>query len=669
MRITVKAKLIASFALVILLTGGMALVAMDGITKLDETAGNLAGFYTDRIVLANALRHAIDQSVRDEKDMLLETDDAKIQSSDAAILKDRADVREAYDKLIKIAAEANKKNLQKLKEIIEHYEAVQDRVRVFGKSNSLTHAMKLSMGEGEKEFQDIQLLLSQLGNRVANDIDNSPIERVRTALMAERISHFLQSSMKYERTAILAPDDTSTEEAIKHSEERLESATSLVSFLGQGLSAQDRHFVDALRAHFGHWRKIHEVVVVLTRENSNIHATDLSQGEARAVAGELEKQIDAVVGVARAVMAEAHDDAKVLANRLRMSLWLTIMLVLLVAAGAGVWLVVSITRGLSKAVALANAVAAGDLSQKISVSSNDEIKDLTVALSLMTSNLGEIATQTRAATENLNAATAQIRASTQEQAAGVEEQLAAVQETSATLDEITQSGVQMARRAKEVASSAEGAVQATHAGLHAAEDATRAMDAIRDQAESVAENIVMLSEKTQAIGEIIITVNDIAERSHLLALNAAIEAASAGEHGRSFAVVAAEIKNLADQAKDATSQVRTILSEIQRGINSSVMLTEEAVKRVAYGKEQTDTTQRTIHEMSENIQISVQTFQQIVAATNQHQIGLEQTMQALQNIRQASKQTTDSTRQLDGAAANLSALGQQLARAVSLYRL
>ena len=172
----------------------------------------------------------------------------------------------------------------------------------------------------------------------------------------------------------------------------------------------------------------------------------------------------------------------------------------------------------------------------------------------------------------------------------------------------------------------------------------------------MAENIVALSEKTQAVGEIISTVNDISERTHLLALNAAIEAAAAGENGRSFAVVASEMKILADQAKDATLQVRSILGDIQRGINSSVMLTEEAVKRVAAGKERTDTTQQTITEISSRVQESVQTFQQIVASTNQQQLGIEQVMGALQNIRQASQQTAAGTRQLDTAAANLSGL-------------
>ncbi|NNC00856.1 methyl-accepting chemotaxis protein, partial [Corallococcus exiguus] len=179
-----------------------------------------------------------------------------------------------------------------------------------------------------------------------------------------------------------------------------------------------------------------------------------------------------------------------------------------------------------------------------------------------------------------------------------------VQETAATVDEITHAGAQIGKRAQEVIAAAQATAQTSASGLRAVEETAKSMDAIRDQAETVAENIVALSEKTQAVGEIITTVNDISERSHLLALNAAIEAAAAGENGRSFAVVASEMKVLADQAKEATTQVRSILGDIQRGINSSVMLTEEAVKRVTAGKERADVTQQTITEISERVQES-----------------------------------------------------------------
>jgi methyl-accepting chemotaxis protein len=278
----------------------------------------------------------------------------------------------------------------------------------------------------------------------------------------------------------------------------------------------------------------------------------------------------------------------------------------------------------------------------------------------MAESLRQVGRQSREITSTLNASAAQIRASTQQQAASVEEQLAALQETAATADEITHSGARIAARAQEVIQAAQAAVQTSANGLRAVGEAARAMDAIREQGEVVATNIVALSEKTQAIGEIIMTVNDISERSHLLALNAAIEAAAAGENGRSFAVVASELKVLADQAKEATLQVRSILGEIQRGINTSVMLTEEAVKRVAVGRERSDVTERTIEEITASVQESVQTFQQIVASTNQQQIGIEQVMGALQNIRQASQQTAAGTRELDTAAGNLAELSRQL---------
>lgn len=344
--------------------------------------------------------------------------------------------------------------------------------------------------------------------------------------------------------------------------------------------------------------------------------------------------------------------------------------VIIVLGSIATWLLRrSITRPLAAFTSFVERIGSGDLSQKTSLRGRDEVAVLGDHLNRMVDGLREMALQTRNAAENLNAATVQIRASTQQQAASVEEQLAAVQETSATLDEITQSGAQMSRRAQDIAEGTDDTLHASSTGLKAVEDTGRSMDLIREQAEAVASNIVMLSEKTQAVGDIIATVNDISERSHILALNAAIEAAAAGENGRSFAVVAAEIKNLADQSKEATVQVRAILGDIQRGISTSVMLTEEAVKRVASGKEQTDKSQQAIDDLTETIGTSTETFQQIVAAINQQHIGLEQVMIALRNIRQASTQTADGTRQLDGAAANLTALASQLSHSVNRYSL
>ena len=345
------------------------------------------------------------------------------------------------------------------------------------------------------------------------------------------------------------------------------------------------------------------------------------------------------------------------------------LLVLVLVATAGILIQRSITIPLAAFMQFVGRVGEGDLTQRAKISSGDELGELAACLDKMVDGLKNVAGQTRFATANLNSAAAEILASTQQQAAGTGEQAVAIQQTTTTMEEVTQSGVQISDRAKQVAASAEATSAASRAGLLAVENTNRTMETIREQAEAVAENVVSLSERTQAIGEIISTVNDLAEQSHLLALNAAIEAAAAGEHGRSFSVIASEVKNLADQSREATVQVRSILGDIQKGINTSVMLTEEAVKRVDTGKQQADVADRTIREMTESIQQSVQAFQQIVAGANQQQIGFTQVMQAVRDIGQASQQTAASTRQLEKAAVNLTALAQQLQKAVERYRI
>ena len=104
------------------------------------------------------------------------------------------------------------------------------------------------------------------------------------------------------------------------------------------------------------------------------------------------------------------------------------------------------------------------------------------------------------------------------------------------------------------------------------------MNHIREQMESIADSVVRLSEQGQAISEIIATVNDIAEESNLLAVNAAIEATRAGEFGKGFAVVAQEVKSLAEQSRQATAQVRTILMEVQKATSAAVMATEQGIQ-------------------------------------------------------------------------------------------
>src|SRR5438128_3440680 len=112
----------------------------------------------------------------------------------------------------------------------------------------------------------------------------------------------------------------------------------------------------------------------------------------------------------------------------------------------------------------------------------------------------------------------------------------------------------------------------------------------REQMNSIAQIMVRLSEQNQAIGQIIATVDDLAQQSNLLAVNASIEAAKAGEEGKGFSVVAQEVKSLAEQSRQATTQVRAILSDIQKATSAAVMATEQGGKVVEAGVAQSGQT-------------------------------------------------------------------------------
>ncbi|HEY1084927.1 MAG TPA: methyl-accepting chemotaxis protein [Prosthecobacter sp.] len=350
---------------------------------------------------------------------------------------------------------------------------------------------------------------------------------------------------------------------------------------------------------------------------------------------------------------------------------------IIVAVGAGLvsflfsWFIArSISLPLQRVVQSADSIATGNLRlEKVPVASSDEIGRLGSSFNNMLDNLKELSGQILSVTGNINSAAAEILASTQQQASSTKEQAATVQEISATMQEISQSGNEISEKAKQVAATAEATSAAGESGLNAVRTTSRLMEGIRQQVEDVATKIVALSERTQTIGEIVSTVNEIAEQSNLLALNASIEAASAGEQGSRFAVVAGEMRNLAQRAKESTVQVGTILGEIQRGINGTVMMTEEAVKRSDSGQQQAEITEQTIHQMTRTTVESVHAFQQIIASTSQQQIGFDQVTQGMRDIRQATEQTAIGTSQLEKALANLNELSLQLRAAVSRYQI
>ncbi len=320
------------------------------------------------------------------------------------------------------------------------------------------------------------------------------------------------------------------------------------------------------------------------------------------------------------------------------------------------------------------AVTQGNLAVRLTIEENgrgadDPLLILGNHLNQMTAALQEMTSQMRETAGQLASAAAEILAATSQQASGTTEQSSAISQTSVTIDQVKAIVEQSYQKAKDVADKARQVSEFSRKGEQEVVDSITKMNWIRDRVSGIAENILALSEQTQKIGEIIATVNDIASQSNLLALNASVEAARAGEHGKGFNVVAVEVRNLAEQSKQATSQVKSILEEIQKATNAAVMATEEGSKGVEEGVGQTRQTVEIIEQMAENANQNAKSAQQIAASAQQQATGMEQISLAMQNINQATMQNLTSNRQTEKAAQGLSSLAQQMEALVARYQL
>ena len=327
---------------------------------------------------------------------------------------------------------------------------------------------------------------------------------------------------------------------------------------------------------------------------------------------------------------------------------------------------VDMVDNLQKKAGIAKLIATGDLTVQVTLQS--ERDELGQAFATMVENLRELNRQVSDGVMVLGSSTSAILTGTTQVAAGASEAAAVISETAVTLDEVKQTAIVSTQKAKYVSETAHKAAQVSQTGRRSVEEAIEGMQQIREQMEMIADSIMRLSEQTQAIGEIIASVNDLSEQSNLLAVNASIEAARAGEHGVGFAVVALEVKSLAAQSRQATAQVRTILGDIQKATTNAVIAAEQGAKVVDAGARQSKDAGQAIERLADSISESASAASQIAVSAQQQLVGMDQLAQAMGNIKTATTQNLESTRQAEVAAHQLHELGKRLKGMVGQYK-
>ena len=314
---------------------------------------------------------------------------------------------------------------------------------------------------------------------------------------------------------------------------------------------------------------------------------------------------------------------------------------ILLGIACAYWITRSITRPITRAVEVAEAVSAGDLTSHIVVDSRDETGQLMHALKNMNDKLVSIVGQVRAGTESIGTASSQIAAGNLDLSSRTEEQASSLEETASSMEELTST----------VKLNADNARSANQLAIDASQIASKGGVVVSE----VVSTMGSINDSSRKIVDIISVIDAIAFQTNILALNAAVEAARAGEQGRGFAVVASEVRNLAQRSAAAAKEIKGLI--------------DDSVEKVEAGSQLVDKAGRTMDEIVQSISHVTQIMNQITDASEEQRAGIEQVNQAVGQMDQVTQQNAALVEEAAAAAESMQEQAARLADVVGLFKL
>jgi methyl-accepting chemotaxis protein len=237
-------------------------------------------------------------------------------------------------------------------------------------------------------------------------------------------------------------------------------------------------------------------------------------------------------------------------------------------------------------------------------------------------------------------------------------------EIATTISELLATSRQIADSAQRVAQVAERTAQSARAGDATVARGNESIAGVRRQVDLIVNHMVELGKKSQQIGGVLDIVGELSEQTNILAINATIEAAGAGEAGKRFAVVADEIRKLADRVGGSTKEIRTLIDDVRAAVNTTVMTTETGSKAVDGGARQFAEVASSFAQIAGHVATTTEVAKEIELSTKQQSTAVEQVNVAVTNVAQAAKESEVSTKQTLQTASELAVLSRDLLRIV-----
>jgi len=328
----------------------------------------------------------------------------------------------------------------------------------------------------------------------------------------------------------------------------------------------------------------------------------------------------------------------------------------------------SLQRSVTDFLTVVSQIARGDLTLRGKVTA-DALGNVVDSVNYMLDNFTRVLERARKSAIDVASSANEILMSSEEMSTGASQQDQEITNTSSAVEELTVSMKQVSNNAEASAEAARRALDAAEQGNRAVRDTLEGMQRIRHSVQATAKKIKTLGDRSLEISEIINVINDITEQTNLLALNAAIEAARAGEAGRGFAVVADEVRKLAEHSRTATKDIAALIKAIQAETNEAVVVMEEGTKEVEVGAKLADQAGKALEAISSVVRQSAELVQEISLASKQQVRGTEGVANAMQIISNITRQTSQGARQTARTVENMVKLSEQLNEALSQFRI
>ena len=385
MRATIKLKLGTAFGAVILLAGAAGWI---GISKLSTINDGMKSMLSGPVARGNAeqeLELAFLNSARKEKNIVMLQDAPQIKQIEDAIQQDRKDAFNSLEKLNNNTDAENRARLFSIRDLISKYFATQDKIIAFGLHDTNQEAWHLSETEERALLEDMFGAMHQLRDHL-NEQPRTPAILTASTAVNELLSNLAELRIE-ERNSFIELTDAGTAAILQRVNKALENAIAQGETLRKVTDGQDRALVDQFFQSLEKWRPIYKKVADLSSENSKSNAAQLSSVDNKKLADELQGALTELNRINSEEMKKVVAGAQASYDSAQQTLFVAVLASILIGLAAASWLALGISGGLRRAVGLADAVAKGDLSQQVSASSDDEIKDLIDALNRMTANL------------------------------------------------------------------------------------------------------------------------------------------------------------------------------------------------------------------------------------------------------------------------------------------